>query len=565
MHKLTRFNSFIHHFKCIRNMKMQTQTFILQSFIFVLVFLIIITSQMINKSMMDNMIQKITKEIEIQTNLKQINIQSQFIKYQAHYPLEQGFKFLESFNKLNSMFLKDQQTSINKLLQCLQVEENFDFYSKMPLFCYKFTKTNIITSNQSQINHIVGYQALLNSIFLPISISQFQKTMFFTFISDEEYFAILPPKIVPDIYLPSQRPWYQEQIQKVQQTKQNDIIVISSIYQDFETQKYEFTLTKGMTDQEQNFSGIFGIDQTLEHYKELLLYEDLNIILVDLKGRMLLSNLQIQQDIDLSKEKKYIYEIGTTGFDENDWNQIVNEANKQGQGTIECSEKDVKQFCRYNTFFKQDLIIIVINIQSQFYLLVFQSLAHITRDVTRAKELQDQIMSQITKFLYYCIIVAFVLLLLSIIIIPIFFRPLKNIQNIIKTQMISKFTIHYDHFFFSNRKKNQLAFFQDSFNVFKQKLLDFTQSKSQDCYIIENFKYPRQQQIIIAELTSFIKFQTHKGKIENSPNQTIQPVQSPKLFCDTFLNYSQDNQKSVIQLSPRDVTFRIELQHNNQT
>lgn len=34
---------------------------------------------------------------------------------------------------------------------------------------------------------------------------------------------------------------------------------------------------------------------------------------------MLLSNLMIEQNIDLSKEKKYIYEIGTTGFDENDW------------------------------------------------------------------------------------------------------------------------------------------------------------------------------------------------------------------------------------------------------
>ncbi|CAD8175016.1 unnamed protein product [Paramecium pentaurelia] len=562
MQKLTRFNSFIHHFKCIRNMKMQTQTFILQSSIFVLVFLIIITSQMINKNMMDDIIQRITKEIEIKTNLKQINIQSQFIKYQAHYPLEQGFKFLESFNRLNQMILKDQQTSINKLLDCKQVEESFNFFSKMPLFCYKFTKTNIITSDESLINHIIGYQALLNSIFLPISISQFQKTMFFTFISDEEYFAILPPKIVPDIYLPSQRPWYLEQIQSIQQTKQNDVIVISSIYQDFETQKYEFTLTKGITDQEQHFRGIFGIDQTLEHYKELLLYKDLNIILVDLKGRMLLSNLMIEQEIDLSKEKKYIYEIGTTGFDENDWKQIVNEANQQGQGTIECSDKDIKQFCRYNTFFKQDLIIIVINISSQFYLLVFQSLAHITTDVTRAQELQDEIMSEITQFLYYCIIVAVILLLLSIIIIPIFFRPLKNIQTMIKTQMVQKFTIHYDHLFFSNRKKNKLAFFEESFNVFKQKLLDFTQSKSQDCYIIENFKYPRQQQIIISELTSFIKFQTFKDKIENLPNQNNQIVQSPKLFCDTFLNYSQDNQNNVIQISPRDVTFRIELQHN---
>ncbi|CAD8084739.1 unnamed protein product [Paramecium sonneborni] len=562
MQKLTRFNSFIHHFQCIRNMKMQTQTFILQSFIFVLVFLIIISSQMINKSMMDDMIQKLTKEIEIKTNLKQINIQSQFIKYQAHYPLEQGFKFLESFNKLNQLILKDQTTSINLLLECQKDEQNFNFYSKMPLFCYKFTKSNSIKSDAQLINHIVGYQALLNSIFLPISISQFQKTMFFTFISDEEYFAILPPKIVPNFYMPSARPWYQEQIQKIEKTKQNDIIVISSIYQDFETQKYEFTLTKGLTDNLENFRGIFGIDQTLEHYRELLLYDDLNIILVDLQGRMLLSNLMIEQNIDLSKEKKYIYEIGTTGFDENDWKQIVNEANQKGQGIVECSDKDIKQFCRYNSFFKQDLVIIVINISSQFYLLVFQSLAHITADVTRAKELQDNIMSEITQFLYYCVIVAVILLLLSLIIIPIFFRPLRNIQQIIKTQMISKFTIHYDHLFFSNRKKNQLAFFQDSFNVFKQKLLDFTQSKSQDCYIIENFKYPRKQQIIISELTSQIKFQILKSKIENQSNQINQIVQSPKLFCDTFLNYSQRSQNIVIQGSPRDITFRIDLQKN---
>ncbi|CAD8077550.1 unnamed protein product [Paramecium primaurelia] len=564
MHKLTRINSCIHHFKCIRNMKMQTQTFILQSFIFVLVFLIVMSSQMINKFMMDDIIEKLTKEIEIKTNLKQINIQSQFIKYQAHHPLEYGFKFLECFNKLNQLTLIDQTTSIHLLIECPKDEESFNIYQKMPQFCYKLTKSNTITSDKILINHIIGYQALLNSLFLPISLSDFQKTMFFTFISDEEYFAILPPKMIPTIYLPSARPWYQEQIQKVEQTQQNDVITISSIYQNFETQKYEFTITKGLTDKEQNLNGIFGIDQTLEHYKELLLYDDLNIILVDLEGRMLLSNLIIEQNIDLSKDKKYIYESDTTGFDENDWKQIVNEANQQGQGIIECNDNGVKQFCRYNTFFKQDLIIIVINISSQFYLLVFQSLAHITTNVTKAKELQDQIMSEITQFLYYCVIVAVILLLLSIIIIPIFFRPLRNIQNMINTQMISKFTIHYDYLFYSNRKKNKLAFFQESFNVFKQKLLDFTQSKSQDCYIIENFKYPRQQQMIVSELTSFIKFQIDKDKIKNLPNQNNQVVQSPKLFCDTFLDYSYNSQKSVMQVSPKDVTFRIDFQ-NKQT
>ncbi|CAK56804.1 unnamed protein product (macronuclear) [Paramecium tetraurelia] len=370
MQKLTRINSCIHHFKCIRKMKMQTQTFILQSFIFVLVFLIVISSQMINKFMMDDIIEKLTKEIEIKTNLKQINIQSQFIKYQAHHPLEYGFKFLQSFNKLNQLTLIDQKTSINLLLGCPKDEKSLNIYEKIPQFCYILTKSNTITSDKILINHIVGYQALLNSLFLPISLSDFQKTLFFTFLSDEEYFAILPSKIIPAVYLPSERPWYQEQIQKVENTQQNDTISISSIYQNFETQKYEFTITKGLTDQEQNLCGIFGIDQTLEHYKELLLYDDLNVILVDLEGRMLLSNLMIKQDIDLSKEKKYIYDSDATGFDENDWNQIVNEAQKQGQGNIECGDNGVKQFCRYNTFFKQDLIIIVINISSQFYLLV---------------------------------------------------------------------------------------------------------------------------------------------------------------------------------------------------
>ncbi|CAD8172463.1 unnamed protein product [Paramecium octaurelia] len=564
MQKLTRINSCIHHFKCIRKMKMQTQTFILQSFIFVLVFLIVISSQMINKFMMDDIIEKLTKEIEIKTNLKQINIQSQFIKYQAHHPLEYGFKFLQSFNKLNQLTLIDQKTSIHLLLECPKDEKSFEIYEKIPQFCYILPKSNTITSDKTLIAHIVGYQALLNSLFLPISLSDFQETLFFTFLSDEEYFAILPSKMIQAVYLPSKRPWYQEQIQKVQKTQQNDTISISSIYQNFETKKYEFTITKGLTDQEQNLGGIFGIDQTLEHYKELLLYDDLNVILVDLEGRMLLSNLMIKQDIDLSQEKKYIYDSDATGFDENDWNQIVNEAKKSGQGIIECDENGVKQFCRYNTFFKQDLIIIVINISSQFYLLVFQSLAHITTNVTKAKQLQDQIMSEITQFLYYCVFVAIILLLLSIIIIPIFFRPLRNIQQMISTQMVSKFTIHYDHFFSSNRKKNQLAFFSESFNVFKQKLLDFTQSKSQDCYIIENFKYPRQQQIIVQELTSFIKFQLIKDQINNLPNQNIQVIQSPKLICDTFLDYSCNSQKSVIQVSPKDVTFRIDFQ-NNQT
>lgn len=70
MHKLTRINSCIHHFKCLRNMRMQTQTFILQSSIFVLVFLIVISSQMITTYMMDDIIEKLTKEIEIKTNIK---------------------------------------------------------------------------------------------------------------------------------------------------------------------------------------------------------------------------------------------------------------------------------------------------------------------------------------------------------------------------------------------------------------------------------------------------------------------------------------------------------------
>ncbi|CAK56805.1 unnamed protein product (macronuclear) [Paramecium tetraurelia] len=109
----------------------------------------------------------------------------------------------------------------------------------------------------------------------------------------------------------------------------------------------------------------------------------------------------------------------------------------------------------------------------------------------------------------------------------------------ISTQMVSKFTIHYDHFFSSNRKKNQLAFFSESFNVFKQKLLDFTQSKSQDCYIIENFKYPRQQQIIVQELTSFIKFQLIviiiSYEIERSNKQSAQLKYPNHLIPKTIL------------------------------
>ncbi|CAK78302.1 unnamed protein product (macronuclear) [Paramecium tetraurelia] len=475
---------------CLRNYRVKNQILVIQLLIFTVIIAFLTIALVINRVIIESVIEKVSLQLLQNINQKALHKQSTYLEYQTFLTFNFGFGLLNKINNENLYLLKQQNIMLgNTPFSCVDYNvrdiQPFQYY--LPQLCYYYANhIDFALIPKTEIDqHLIVLIQMLNQQLLLIGYSELEPTIYLTQQGDGQFFAIIPQKMRYPMYRPKERQWYKDHIAALNNSNQPE--VISEIYRNYETQEFEFTLTVSLTDSELEFDGVIALDSNFQVIKPKINYDQLNIYLVDLDGRILISN--VYPNINFVQELKFFNDTSITGFDNEDWNEVLNQIlNQKGQSNCQF---DYKNFCRYNKLFEQDLFIRGFGIHNRFYQIVFVDYKFMEQNDNDTQQLKSELLSQATAQLFYYSIYNISGILLCWIIMHFFLKPYYELTRLFQQTTQTKFNQKYEIALRKVKLFKQNNLIQTGLDNLCNTLSKIRSKKSRECHYLENYKYPK--------------------------------------------------------------------------
>ncbi|CAD8203118.1 unnamed protein product [Paramecium octaurelia] len=333
-------------------------------------------------------------------------------------------------------------------------------------------------------------------------------------------------------YHPSQRTWFIQHLQNYQQ-RPNQTCFKSDMYQFFADYPImAMTTTCSLKDENNKLIAILASDQELldKYYK----HPRLNVMIVNVDGMLVISTMESQL-IANATELGYFYEQDVTGFNNEDWHQIVKFVqNHSYESNCQYFPVPDDLICRYNSLLKQDVIFQVQNLSNPnfLYILFF----NLTDEIQQLVD-QQEIIQEINIQSYYTILVllsiALLIITIQLLCIQIIFLPLndliKHSRAYLKSNshrlLFRQKEFYLYNFYIDGYASNnillglKLAYKQIYHRISKQKF-----KKCDQCQIIQKFQYPSNQIRTKLHLIKQLDFEYSIRLTENQiRKQIVQP------------------------------------------
>ncbi|CAD8081837.1 unnamed protein product [Paramecium sonneborni] len=310
------------------NLRLRTQVLILQ-----IIYLVIITTCLICLTLIiqKNIINTLASDSEQVLTQKEMNRISE--NYLYEFIQQINFEFLQrsqSLNAMNSLYLVAQDKKL-KFLQDLDICQSFGKTSellekirKSYCFCYGIAGDfNFEYNDKLRLSNILAITSTIISNYTQL---------YYSSNTDDQFYSFKPCQYVPSVWIPKLRPWY------IQHNQSNLQIQYTSAYIGY-VGGVCITQTKSLINQQNLTIGIIANDITMAQLPILNQNQIADILLIDFKGEILLSNHYEKKQ----KIVDYFQNVSKTGFNESDFEILLQYQQK-------ASYKDLCQIPINNTF-----------------------------------------------------------------------------------------------------------------------------------------------------------------------------------------------------------------------
>ncbi|CAD8062489.1 unnamed protein product [Paramecium primaurelia] len=528
---------------CLKYLSLKTATSLLQLLIISIVIGLCLIVLAVNRIMMDALISEISDKLLFKQNFQQYELQTEMLKYQVNWPMIQRFQMMNSFSKIYQNFMPQVQIqNFNYPMECPiykgQLHEQYSTLFQLPEFCISYkNQTRKIDNRQ-----FYPFLNFLNQLIIPFTYTPISE-LYMTNTDENYLFASNPPIFDYPSYNPQVRPWYINHMEQSQNSNSQGFV--SYVYKSYGNNQYSFTITYSLFEnnpsnknQRGDLQAVMGYDLSFNQYADHLRFQQFVFLITNLLGQIICTNSI--EDIRLDQEIYYVYQQNLTGFTEKDWQQMQYSA--QRQPYINNCTLQINHLCRFNTKYQEDIILHVLNLKSDFYLIIFQNVTIQKENIEMAEKTKMEIIQAFAKNISYLVGASMALLICSWIGMYLFFRPIKQMREKMDTLIRNKFSSH------NWMQKIQNEFDEKNTNYLKQalknlksKITNIKRKKCLNCYLIENFKYP--QRVLT------IDFYQIKNLIKKMPQDQIieEQISQKEIKIDNIIK-SPENTNIIPQI-----------------
>ncbi|CAD8088258.1 unnamed protein product [Paramecium sonneborni] len=423
------------------------------------------------------------------------------------------FRSQQQILRVDKLYQFTQQLHYSNFSQpypCLNDLNFMDEYAYSTSFCYL---TYGINHQNAMYKKLKDLCSILTETVLMID-SDFD--IMFASTQDVHFFTVWPGSYLGFDYNPQKRIWYTNHLEQLSKNNKN-LTYFCEPHIHWTWQLLMIAQTKSLLNIDGSLDGIIASHVNFSQFKH---YDDgLSFTIINPDGRILLSELNIS-------ETSYIYDYNLTHLDFQDYQQIINQANKR-ETFSNCDSNvwnDFGYLCRkiqnsteeqlINTkIMKNEGLVLIIQCKLSQYQKSFQQMF-----VTFQNGIQSIFLGTIIGSLGYM----FSSVLITSIVIIILFNPIIRIINQ-TSQYVFKESFYMQH---KLQKKPQLQFFQKSkSNTLMERLQtsfnrlihrSLNPNKSLQCLWIEQFRYPFKRQKLKKRIKKISKSNSQiKNNLQN--------------------------------------------------
>ncbi|CAK59608.1 unnamed protein product (macronuclear) [Paramecium tetraurelia] len=386
---------------------------------------------------------------------------------------------------------------------------------------------------QDYFSRDYNFVSLMNECIMPMDPTQIflPDNIYFSKV-EREFTAWWPQWNRIRDYHPSKRTWFIQHLQNHEQHP-NQTCFKSDMYQFFaDYPVMAITTTCSLKDENNKLIAILASDQELldKYYK----HPRLNVMIVNVDGMLVISTMESQL-IANSAELGYFYEQNVTGFNNEDWDQIVKYVqNHSYQSNCQYFPIPDDLLCRYNSLLKQDVIFQVQNLTNpNFLYILFFNLTDEIQWLVDQQEIIQEINIQSYYNILFLVSIALLIITIQLVCIQIIFLPLndliKHSRAYLKSNshrlLFRQKEFYLYNFYIDGYASNnillglKLAYKQIYHRISKQKF-----KKCDQCQIIQKFQYPSNQIRTKLHLIKQLDFEYSIKLTENQiRKQIVQP------------------------------------------
>ncbi|CAD8081827.1 unnamed protein product [Paramecium sonneborni] len=399
---------------CFSNLRLRTQVLILQMIYLVIITTCLICLTLIIQKYINNTLASDSYQVLTQKEMNRIsqNYLQQFISQ-----INNGFFYRsQSLNAINLLYLVAQDKEL-KFLQNLDICQSFAKNSELMekirksyCFCYGIAGDfNYEYNDKLRLSNILAITSTIQSNY---------SQLYYSSNTDDQFYSFKPCQNVESAWIPKQRPWY------IQHNQTNLQIQYTSAYIDYEGGVC-ITQTKSLINQQNHSIGIIANDITTAELSILNQNQIADILLIDLKGEILLSNHYVtgQEIVD------YFQNVSKTGFNESDF-EILLKYQQNGSYNNLCQIPINNTFCLFDKL-KQKLFYFKLGlIMNNKYIVVakFDPFLYSSAMDSLLEEINSK-NQQIVTLLIFIIIIALCIFFISFLITTLVLqRPIEQLM-----------------------------------------------------------------------------------------------------------------------------------------
>ncbi|CAD8119393.1 unnamed protein product [Paramecium sonneborni] len=413
----------------------------------------------------------------------------------------------KTLNSLQKMYLLDQHYNLtinNNPEMChTQFEENDQFEYRYNGYCVNIYDTEFVEFQKlpeyDYFKRDYKFVSLLNE-----NIMQMDPTQLF--LPDNIYFSKIEREFTawwPQWnrilgYHPPERTWYIQHLQNYKNNPNKNCFK-SDMYQFFaDYPVMAMTTTCNLKDENNNLIAILASDQQLldKYYK----HPRLNVMIVNFDGLLVISTMQSQL-IANSTELGYFYEQNVTGFNKEDWDQIVHYVQERSfLSNCQYFPNISDLMCRYNSLLEQDVIFQVQNLTNpNFVYILFYNLTDEIQDLVDQQDIIQEIINESYFNIVVLLLISLTIIIIQLIFVQIIFLPLKNLikhsraylkSNSHRLLFRQKEFYLYNFYIDGYTSNNILLGLKLAYKQIYHRICKQNFKKCNQCQIIQKFQYP---------------------------------------------------------------------------
>ncbi|CAK80375.1 unnamed protein product (macronuclear) [Paramecium tetraurelia] len=413
----------------------------------------------------------------------QIGFIAQNIAIIVEFKFVTVLKQIESIKNFYSFFENEKQNIANnqKLNSCVSVQEflNDKRLIQSQRFCYYAIGVPDYTTlpqNEEEVFILNDFISFLNHYSLVINVP-FTGKLQIASISSTKYFAQFPSALLVPAYDITTRFWYKNHIDKTE-ADSNTGFVFSPLNDAFASQIKEMSITNSLYKDNKMF-GI--IKEGLLVSNQLIPTVPYNVLLLDQDGLVVYFNME---QLINKTNYFYIYDQNITGFNQTDWEEMIQFSNQRDKVILVLENKLQKE--KVNIYSLEVL-------KNNFTLVVYTNITTKIDYQSQSQVIRDKSFIHFTYSFFTQIFLGVIAIALQIIVLLVVFKPLKQFISIIKQYTLSQGNNINSEIFKMIHTKSQK---QDALSNLQNKLLSFSQiltesqgRKCEMCKIWESFAY----------------------------------------------------------------------------